>query len=236
MQCSDPSYCPFALPCPLGHPSWRGVWCHHRSWVMWTPASQGRWMSLASTWPRRSWSWTSAPCSGWSAKNSLANSQVRSSSSSPSPPRVSWELFFNPQSRYQSPGFFSWAALLSGWYQEFCLGKTEAIKFPFQEEHAKGNGEADSEVVVFLPEGSWEGRLVGVMKWWGNPPTSTWEMSYRRRSLFPQSSSLWYFSYAGGRCCRRTRPRLSGRWPESWSSSGSVPWGHPGSATQSFWD
>lgn len=29
----------------------------------------------------------------------------------------------------------------------------------------KGNGEADSEVVVFLPEGSWEGRLVGVMKW-----------------------------------------------------------------------
>lgn len=29
----------------------------------------------------------------------------------------------------------------------------------------KGNGEEDSEVVVFLPEGSWESRLVGVMKW-----------------------------------------------------------------------
>lgn len=42
---------------------------------------------------------------------------------------------------------------------------TEAIIFPYQEEHAnKGDGEADSEVLVFLPGAHQEGRLLRDMK------------------------------------------------------------------------
>lgn len=39
----------------------------------------------------------------------------------------------------------------------------------------KGNGEADSEVVVFLPEGSWESRLRRCHEMVGKAPTRTWE-------------------------------------------------------------
>lgn len=40
--------------------------------------------------------------------------------------------------------------------------QTKAIKFPFQEQHAsEGDREADFEVLVFSPEGSEEGGLMG---------------------------------------------------------------------------
>ena len=63
-------------------------------------------------------------------------------------------------------GFFSELLYLVDGTRSSILGKQKQLNFPSRRSmQVKGNGEADSEVVVFLPEGSWESRLVGVMKW-----------------------------------------------------------------------
>lgn len=63
--------------CVWSFPKWCVCVCVSRWLGMWTPPCPGFWMNLGSTWPRRSWSWTSGLCSGWSVTVSSESSPVR---------------------------------------------------------------------------------------------------------------------------------------------------------------
>lgn len=77
--------------------------------------------------------------------------------------------------------------------------ETKALTSPYQKERAKrGDGEADSEVLVVLP-GSLEGGLMGDVKQWKKDQAEIGETCGRLKFLIPLSSSLLYFSHTEGK-------------------------------------